>query len=64
MTGQASDRLRAALERLDMAIDMLEARVAAAVDGHAFSPGEDTANGAIAERIDRMIERIETALGE
>ena len=55
-----SDKLRAALERLDQAIDRLESRVEATAD--AGPTDENSANGAIAERLDRMIERIEVAL--
>ena len=55
-----SDRLRAALERLDQAIDRLEARVEATAESP--STDDNSANGAIAERLDRMIERIEVAL--
>jgi hypothetical protein len=60
MSGQVSDRLRAALERLDQAIDQLEARVEATTDSG--SADDSSANTVLAERLDRMIERIELAL--
>jgi hypothetical protein len=61
MTVNVSDRLRDALERLDQAIDRL--------DGHASAdtqtvPPQAPANAAIAAKLDRMIERIETALAD
>lgn len=60
MSAVVSDRLRAALERLDQAIDRLETRVESTADA---GPADDnSANGAIAQRLDRMIERIEMAL--
>jgi hypothetical protein len=60
MSELVSDRLRAALERLDQAIDQLESRVEATEE--AASTDDNSANGMIAERLDRMIERIELAL--
>ena len=60
MSGQVSDRLRAALERLDQAIDQLEARVEAAADSG--SADDSSANTVLADRLDRMIERIELTL--
>ena len=60
MSGQVSDRLRAALERLDQAIDQLEARIEATADSG--SADDSSANIVLAERLDRMIERIELAL--
>ena len=60
MSGHVSDRLRAALERLDQAIDRLESRVDASADSG--SADDSSANTVIAHRLDRMIERIEMAL--
>ncbi len=60
MSAIISDKLRTALERLDQAIDRLESRVEATAD--AAPTDENSANGAIADRLDRMIERIELAL--
>jgi hypothetical protein len=68
MTVNVSEKLRDALERLDQAIDRLEASVP---DGDAATSGEapvespdgkspDTA--ALSARLDHMIARIETAL--
>jgi hypothetical protein len=61
-----SDRLREALERLDQAIDRLDATAiiapaepAAAVDG---AGSVNTA--AIAAKLDRMIQRVEAALAD
>ena len=59
-----SDRLREALERLDQAIDRLDAN-AAAVEGSEAGAARvegsaDTA--AVAARLDKMIQRIEAAL--
>jgi hypothetical protein len=61
-----SDRLREALERLDQAIDRLDATAiivpagsAAAVDG---ASSVDTAS--IAAKLDRMIQRVEAALAD
>jgi len=62
MSQIVSDRLRAALERLDQAIDQLESRVEAAEESAAMD--DNSANGMIAQRLDRMIERIELALAE
>ena len=60
MAKLVSDRLRAALERLDHAIDRLETRVDSTAG--TGSADDNSANGAIAERLDQMIERIELAL--
>ena len=60
MSGLVSDRLRAALERLDQAIDQLESRVDATADS-GMADGS-SANTVLAERLDQMIERIESAL--
>lgn len=60
MSGLVSDRLRAALERLDQAIDRLELRVEASADSG--TADDSAANTVIADRLDRMIERIELAL--
>ena len=59
MAEKDSVRLREALERLDQAIDRLESRVAATVT--APSPAKPS-NEALAERLDRVIERVEWAL--
>jgi hypothetical protein len=66
MTVSVSERLREALERLDQAIDRLDASVSAG-SGAAAPAGEagksaDTV--AIAARLDRIIERVETALAD
>ncbi len=62
-TVNVSDRLRDALERLDQAIDRLDAQLPAARAGTVG--GSDGATGAfVAARLDRIIERIETALAD
>ena len=63
MTQPVSDKLRDALERLDQAIDRLEARVTHLVDAGPSAREEDSATAAVAERLDRVIGRIEAALG-
>ena len=66
MTVSVSDRLRDALERLDQAIDRLEAGVSTG-SGAAAPPAQarrPTDSGVLALKLDRMIERIETALGD
>ena len=59
MAEQISTMLRDALERLDQAIDRLESRVATAAPEPVKSKAADSA---VAERLDRVIERIELAL--
>jgi hypothetical protein len=71
MAVEVSDKVREALERLDQAIDRLESGVAAALE-RAPPPAENasdpdvrhTVNAALAERLDRIIERIEAAMVE
>ncbi len=60
MTVNVSDRLKDALERLDQAIDRLDAQVSAEAKPAATADGTDAS--AIAVRLDRMIQRIESAL--
>ena len=62
MTVNVSDRLKDALERLDQAIDRLDAQVSAEPKTAATAGGSDAS--AIAVRLDRMIQRIETALAD
>jgi len=62
MAAQSSDRLRAALERLDQAIDRLDARAAAVAGGGAQTDNFDRSS--LAERLDKAIARIERALVE
>ena len=61
-----SDRLREALERLDQAIDRLDATAAAGAGSEKSVAGgngsADTA--AVAARLDKMIQRIEAALAD
>jgi hypothetical protein len=76
MSPNVSDRLRDALEQLDQAIDRLDARVTihlealeAQTELHAASPPVDKTterelNPALAERLDRIIQRLELALSE
>ena len=66
MTVSVSERLRDALERLDQAIDRLDAGVATGNGGSApvAKPETPADTGALALRLDRMIERIETALAD
>jgi hypothetical protein len=61
MTVNVSDRLRDALERLDQAIDRLDAQVSAE---NKTAPAKAPDNAAVVARLDRMIERIETALAD
>ena len=56
-----SDRLREALERLDQAIDRLDASATAETDGQ-VAPAANGDYAAVAAKLDRMIQRIETAL--
>ena len=66
MTARVSDKLRDALERLDQAIDSLEAgldaKIEAAAEGVSATSDDSTATGVVAERLDRLIARVETAL--
>jgi HAMP domain-containing protein len=66
MTVSVSERLREALERLDQAIDRLDSGVAAGNNGAEPPAKSETSAdaGALALRLDRMIERIETALAD
>lgn len=67
MTISVSDRLRDALERLDQAIDRLDASASAGSGGAMPAGATGNAapgNAAIAVRLDQMIERIETALAD
>ena len=57
-----SDRLRAAMERLDQAVDRLETNAATESSVRTGSPTANPPTAALAERLDRMIERIESAL--
>ena len=61
-----SDRLREALERLDQAIDRLDATAVIVPAGPAAAVDKaglvDTA--AIAAKLDRMIQRVEAALAD
>ena len=61
-----SDRLREALERLDQAIDRLDATATASIDttNAAAANGTSSDYAAVAARLDRMIQRIETALAD
>jgi len=61
MTVNVSDRLRDALEKLDQAIDRLEAKASA---DNKKPAGSAPDNVALAARLDHMIERIETALAD
>jgi Arc/MetJ-type ribon-helix-helix transcriptional regulator len=62
MARLVSDRVRDALERLDQSIDRLESRISVTIDAGAGTTEEDSANAALAERLDRVIGRIESAL--
>ncbi len=67
MTAEISDKVRALMERLDQAIDRLDAKAAAdgaAIAGAAPAQSNDGKSNdkAVADRLDRMIERIESAL--
>lgn len=64
MSTNVSDRLRDALERLDQAIDQLDARLTTHLESVAERPSDAAPNPAIAERLDRIIRRIEMALAE
>ncbi len=60
MSQNVSDRLQAALERLDQAIDRLDARLT----DHLDREQAKAASPLVAERLDRIIKRIEMALAE
>jgi hypothetical protein len=71
MAVEVSDKVREALERLDQAIDRLDSGVTAALERApppAQAPpnpdGRHAINPALAERLDRIIERIEAAMVE
>jgi len=59
-----SDRLREALERLDQAIDRLDASATAGAGGGVAvaAPSASADTAALAARLDKMIQRIEAAL--
>ena len=62
-----SDRLREALERLDQAIDRLDTSAAADTGGEAVGAAGGTGsagNAVLAARLDKMIQRIESALAD
>jgi hypothetical protein len=60
-----SDRLREALERLDQAIDRLDASTATDGGDKGAADANGTENKAvIAARLDMMIQRIEAALAD
>ena len=60
-----SDRLREALERLDQAIDRLDATATADVGGEKAVDGSGSRDAAaLAARLDKMIQRIEAALAD
>ena len=61
-----SDRLREALERLDQAIDRLDATATAGAGGGKTAPaGNGSADNAmLTARLDKMIQRIEAALAD
>jgi hypothetical protein len=59
-----SDRLREALERLDQAIDRLDADAPAEAASNGNNGNGAADNSAIAARLDRMIQRIEAALAD
>ncbi len=66
MPVNVSDRLRIALEQLDEAIDRLDARVSRHLEEskHPETAAGPSPDRMIAERLDRIIERIELALAE
>jgi hypothetical protein len=61
-----SDRLREALERLDQAIDRLDATAIIVPAGPAAAVGVASAvdTVSIATKLDRMIQRVESALAD
>ncbi len=66
MSVSVSEKLRDALERLDQAIDSLEAgldaKISAAEEAAPAGSDDDSATAVVAERLDRLIARVETAL--
>jgi hypothetical protein len=66
MSVRVSDKLREALERLDQAIDCLEAgldaKIEAATDGAPANSEDHAASVVVVERLERLIARVETAL--
>jgi hypothetical protein len=66
MSVRVSEKLRDALERLDQAIDSLEAeldaKISAATETAHLESDDDSATVVVAERLDRLIARVETAL--
>jgi hypothetical protein len=68
MAAEISDRVREALERLDQTIDRLDSSVAEAFEHPAPEPpppdGSKIDNAVLAERLDKIIARIEAALVE
>jgi hypothetical protein len=64
MATDVSDKVREALERLDQAIDRLDAKIGEALDAPAASLPRAPADPALAERLDTIIARIEAALVE
>jgi hypothetical protein len=66
MTAEISDKVRAAMERLDQAIDRLDAKAVvqspAQARAAATAASSKSNDKAVADRLDRMIERIESAL--
>ena len=57
-----SDRLREALERLDQAIDRLDATAGSGGEERAAHGDGSPDTAALAARLDKMIQRIEAAL--
>jgi hypothetical protein len=68
MTAVVSDRLRESIERLDQTIDRLDASVALAFERPAPEASVSVAPSVdgtmLAERLDKIIERLEAALVE
>jgi hypothetical protein len=65
MPKNVSDRLQAALERLDQAIDRLDARVSDHLEREDLrSASPMSASPIVVEKLDRIIKRIELALAE
>jgi hypothetical protein len=64
MTVSVSEKLRDALERLDQAIDRLESGVSVGQNFPLAAAGaaKSIDTSAIAARLDRLIERVETVL--
>ncbi len=65
MATDVSDKVREALERLDQAIDRLDAKIGERLEAApAASLARPPADPALAERLDTIIARIEAALVE